>query len=75
MKTNDQPNSDSIPMQTFANTVLSIAAEVERDETAVKDRIDAAAAKGDSARIARLMGWWRIMPPSEVLRRDDAGAP
>lgn len=75
MKTNDQPNPDSISMQTFANTVLAVAAEVERDETALKNRIDAAAAKGDSARIAKLMAWWRTMPPSEVLRRDDAESP
>lgn len=54
----------------FAATVLQIAAEVERDEAALRDRAAELIGVGDSARARRLLEQWKVRPAAEVLRLD-----
>lgn len=54
----------------FASTVLRIAADVERDEAALRDRVAALICIGDGARAQRLLEQWKSLPAADVLRLD-----
>lgn len=72
-QSNRQPEStiaESGP--SFASTVLRIAADVERAETALLDRVAALLHANDSARAQRLLDMWKSQPAADVLRRDAA---
>ena len=58
---------------TFAATLLQLAAEVERDERLVKERIEEAIAAGEFGRASRLARLWKTHPAGEVLRLDAGG--
>ena len=55
---------------TFAATLLQLAAEVERDERLLKERIEQAIAASDFDRASRLARLWKTLPAAEVLRLD-----
>ena len=58
---------------TFAATLLQLAAEVERDERLVKERIEEAIAAGEFGRASRLTRLWKTHPAGDVLRLDAGG--
>ncbi|HYE63523.1 MAG TPA: hypothetical protein VD997_16150 [Phycisphaerales bacterium] len=60
---------------TYANAILSAAAEVEEAELAIKAAITAAATVGDCARVSELMAAWATTPAVELAARIRAHKP
>ena len=56
----------------LANALLAAAAEVERDEAAIKAAIIAAATSGDCAGVIDIVTRWQSMPAGEVLKSPTA---
>ncbi len=62
-----QPEAAGDGSAAFARTLLGIAAQVEADESAIKQAILDAARAGDCARIIDIVTRWQTSPPAEVL--------
>jgi hypothetical protein len=60
---NARPN----PPDSFARTVLDVAAQVEAAETLIKQAILDAAQAGDCGRIIDIVTRWQRLPAAEVL--------
>jgi hypothetical protein len=58
------------PPDAFARTVLSVAAEVEAAESAIKQTILEAARAGDTASIINIITRWMSTPAIEVLSKN-----
>jgi len=54
----------------FVRSVLTIAAEVEQAENAIKDAILEAARAGDCAAVIDIVTRWKTRPATQVLARD-----
>jgi len=60
-----------MPHHAYAQTLLDLAAQVERDEARIKRHILHAARRRDHARVERLVTRWLRLPVSQVIDEDD----
>lgn len=61
------PTLDDSDRETLAESLLGMAAQVERDEQAVKNAILDAARRGNTAFIERIVRSWMHDPPANVV--------
>lgn len=59
-------SGEDLDYDALAEVVLQVAGEVEEAELRIKDAILAAAERGDTERVARIVRRWKIEPPAAV---------
>lgn len=57
---------EDLDYDALAEVVLRVAEEVEEAEVRIKDAILAAAERGDTEQVARIVRRWKIEPPAAV---------